>query len=71
MREASENTQLIVATHSDRLVRALEPGEVITLDVGEDGGASANWADQLDLDEWLKDYTLDEVWSLGRMGGRS
>jgi len=39
--------------------------------VNEDGTTHANWADQLDLEEWLKEYTLDEVWRLGRMGGRS
>ena len=71
MREASSRTQLIVATHADRLVRFLEPNEVITLDLEEDGAVRAQWADQLDLDEWLKDYTLDEVWRLGRIGGRA
>lgn len=71
MREASTRTQLIVATHADRLVRFLEPKEVVTFDVNDDGTASARWADQLDLDEWLKEYTLDEVWRLGRMGGRA
>ena len=30
----------------------------------------AAWAEGLDLDAWLKDYTLDEVWRLGRMGAR-
>jgi len=71
MREASARTQLIVATHADRLIRFLEPNEVVTLDLNEDGTTHANWADQLDLEEWLKEYTLDEVWRLGRMGGRS
>jgi predicted ATPase len=71
MREASTRTQLIVATHADRLVRFLEPKEVVTFDVNDDGTAHAQWADQLDLDEWLKEYTLDEVWRLGRMGGRA
>jgi len=71
MREASQRTQLIVATHADRLVRFLEPQEVITLDIGEDGMTKATWADQLDLDSWLSEYTLDEVWRLGRMGGRA
>ena len=71
MREASQRTLLIVATHADRLVRFLEPNEVVTLDVAEDGMAKATWADQLDLEGWLSEYTLDEVWRLGRMGGRS
>lgn len=71
MREATSRTQLVVATHSDRLVRFLQPNEVITLDVEEDGAVRAQWADQLDIDEWLKEYTLDEVWRLGRIGGRA
>ena len=70
-REASARTQLIVATHADRLVRFLEPKEVVTIDLKDDGYATAAWADTFDLDAWLKDYTLDEVWRMGRMGGRS
>jgi len=71
MREASQRTQLVVATHADRLVRFLQPSEVLTLNLSEDGLTQATWADDLDLEEWLKEYTLDEVWRLGRMGGRA
>jgi predicted ATPase len=71
MREASAWTQLIVATHADRFVQSLKPNEVIVMDLEEDGTVRATWGDQLDLDEWLKDYTLDEVWSMGLMGGRA
>ena len=71
MREASNRTQIIVATHSDRLVRFLNPNEVVVMDVDEDGGASMTWGDSLELDEWLTEYSLDEVWQMGRMGGRS
>ncbi|MDP8239230.1 MAG: AAA family ATPase [Candidatus Hatepunaea meridiana] len=71
MREASQRTQLVVATHSDRLIRFLQPDEVVVMDETEDGCTSATWADTLDLNRWLEDYSLDEVWRLGRMGGRS
>lgn len=71
MREASQRTQIIVATHSDSLIRFLDPKEVIVMDIGDDGLATATWADSLDLDEWLSEYSLDEVWRMGRMGGRS
>jgi predicted ATPase len=70
MREASQRTQLIVATHSDRLVRFLKPEEVLIADV-EDGLTKLTWADSLDLNQWLADYTLDEIWQMGRIGGRS
>ena len=71
LREAANRTQLIVATHSDRLVRFLKPAEVAVIDSTDDGMAQLTWADQLDLDEWLDEYTLDEVWRMGRMGGRA
>jgi predicted ATPase len=69
MSEASEHTQLIVATHSERLIRFLEPEQVLVLDQ-EEGLAQAKWADMLDLDAWLEEYALDELWRMGRLGGR-
>ncbi|MFM8332402.1 MAG: AAA family ATPase [Candidatus Methylumidiphilus sp.] len=71
MREASKRTQLIVATHSDRFIRFLQPEEVVVMDIDEAGCTTATWADTLDLEHWLEDYSLDEVWRMGRLGGRS
>lgn len=71
LREASKRVQIVVATQSDRLVRFLRPEEVLVADVGEDGFAKLTWADTFELDKWLEDYTLDEVWRMGRIGGRA
>ncbi|AEF80484.1 AAA family ATPase [Leadbettera azotonutricia] len=71
MREASKRTQLIVTTHSDRFIRFLKPEEVVVMDIDESGCTTAARADSLDLDRWLADYSLDEIWSMGRMRGRS
>lgn len=71
LREASNRTQLVVATHSDRLIRFLQPKEIVVMDADEDGMTALKWADELDLDEWLKDYSLDELWSNGRLGARA
>ena len=71
MREASKRTQIVVATHSDRLIRFLKPEEVVVMDLDDEGCASATWADSMDIDRWLAEYSLDEVWRMGRMGGRS
>ncbi|WP_295384562.1 AAA family ATPase [uncultured Thiodictyon sp.] len=70
LREASQRALVVVATHSDRLVRFLKPEEVLIIDMAEDGAASATWADSLDLDAWLDEYTLDQLWRMGQMGGR-
>lgn len=71
MREASSRTQIVVATHSDRLIRFLRPSEVVVMDAVEDGTTSLKWADELDLSAWLSDYSLDELWSNGRLGARA
>jgi predicted ATPase len=71
LREASQRTQLIVATHADRLIRFLKPAEVLTINVNEDGATEITRADELDLDKWLEDYSLDALWAMGRLGGRA
>ncbi|MEA1952189.1 MAG: AAA family ATPase, partial [Planctomycetota bacterium] len=70
-REASTRTQLIIATHADRLVRFLTPEEVIATSVEEDGTASFEWGDEFQLDDWLQEFSLDQLWQMGRIGGRS
>lgn len=69
IREAARRTQLIVATHADRLIRWMEPTEIAVVDKEEDR-TRITWADKLDLAEWLKKYTLDELWLMGELGGR-
>lgn len=69
MREAAKRTQLIVATHSDRLIGFLEPNEVLVCDA-EDGLTTMTWADKLKLGKWLEDYSLDELWAMNVIGGR-
>jgi len=71
MREASNRTQLVVATHSDRLIRFLRPEEIVVMDSDEEGMTTLKWANELDLDAWLKDFSLDELWSNGRLGARA
>jgi predicted ATPase len=70
LREASRRTQLIVATHADRLVRALKPNEVLVCDQ-EEGLTTMKWGDSFDLERWMSDYTLDELWAMNIFGGRS
>jgi predicted ATPase len=69
MREASQRTQLIVATHSDRLIGFLEPKEVLVCNT-EDGLTTLSWADSIELEHWLEDYSLDQLWAMNIIGGR-
>ena len=69
LQDASMRGQYIVATHSPELIRWLEPKEILILDK-EEGRTSFTWADSLDLKEWLQEYTLDQIWLMGTLGGR-
>lgn len=70
LREAAQRTQIVVATHSDRLIRFLKPDEVVVMDTADDGTSTLTWADKLNLEQWLEEYTLDELWRNGRLGAR-
>ncbi len=70
LRDASRRTQLIVATHSERLIRHLRPDEVIVCGIGADGFAAAKPAAALDLEGWMQDFSLDELWRMGKFEER-
>jgi predicted ATPase len=68
--EASQRTQLIVTTHSDTLVSALSdvPESVLVCE-RNDGGTRLHRLDAKRLKEWLKKYSLGELWRMGEIGG--
>lgn len=70
MIRASENTQLIVTTHSDVIVDAMsdEPEAVVVCEKHE-GMTTMTRLVQADLLEWLKKYRLGQLWSRGQIGG--
>lgn len=72
MREASNHTQVIIATHADRLVRFLKPEEVFVMDKepGNNHLTTVRNGGEMDLERWLGEYTLDEIWGMGTLGGR-
>jgi len=70
-RAATSRTQLIVATHADRLVRSLKPGEVLAMDITQEGWAESHWGDSFELDKWMDEFSLDQLWGMGELGGRS
>jgi hypothetical protein len=34
----------------------------------EEGLTTMTWADSLDLEKWLADYSLDELWAMNVIG---
>ncbi|MGH2457744.1 MAG: AAA family ATPase, partial [Chloroflexota bacterium] len=68
--DASQRTQVIVTTHSDTLVSALAdvPESIVVCD-REESGSRLRRLDQDHLKEWLKDYSLGDLWLAGELGG--
>ena len=67
--EAAQRTQLIVATQSPSLLHWLQPENVIVADAKE-GACHLTSGTDLDLKDWLADYSLDRLWQMGNLGGR-
>ena len=66
--EASRRTQIIVTTHSDALVSALNPESVLVCE-RDDKGSHLCRLDPVQLKKWLENYSLGELWSMGEIGG--
>ena len=67
--QAAEYTQIIITTHSDALISALDdPETVLVCEQGEQG-SSIQRLDQEKLDSWLKEYTIGDLWRMGEIGG--
>jgi len=67
-RDAVERTQLIVSTQSAALLNHFEPNEIIVVD-RESGASRFRHLDNKSLAEWLKDFSLGELWQKNVFAG--
>lgn len=69
--EASQRTQLIVTTHSDVLVSALSetPDAVVVCEYDPKAGTVLRRLEPERLGEWLREYSLGDLWLKGELGG--
>ncbi len=67
--EASSRMQLVVTTHSDALVAALSnrADSVVTCQ-WKGGGSALERVDPERLRRWLHEYTLGDIWRMGKLG---
>ena len=70
LRAASARTQVIVTTHSDILVDAMtETPEAVVVCAKEQGQTKMERLKADELEAWLKDYRLGQLWTKGEIGG--
>lgn len=69
IRSASKTKQVIVSTQSVTLLNEFDPENLIVAD--RKGGSSVlRRIDKDELTDWLKEYTLGELWEKNILGGR-
>jgi predicted ATPase len=72
VRKASRHCQVVLATQSPALLDEFEPEEVVVVERDEKSHSTKvnPIKDQKQLDEWLKEYTLSELWDKNVLGGK-
>ena len=70
VKSVAANTQVILATQSTRLVDEFEPDQIAVLELEEESGTQFKRLNPEKLSEWLKEYSLSELWEKNIFGGR-
>ena len=81
VRSAASRSQVILSTQSVTLLNQFDPEDIIVVDREEDtenGLRSSHQSesifrrleDQRGLQDWLRDYTVGELWEMNMIGGR-
>ena len=69
IRSVSKERQVIVSTQSVTLLNEFEPGHLVVSDRRE-GASVLRRIGKEELTEWLKEYSLGELWEKNILGGR-
>jgi predicted ATPase len=71
LKEAAKHTQVIVATQSPGLIDEFEAKYITIIESDKDKGFStARKLNEEELTDWLKNYSLSELWNKNVIGGR-
>ncbi|MBI3606996.1 MAG: AAA family ATPase [Nitrospirae bacterium] len=70
LKNAAVRTQLVVATHSPQLVSCIDAKQVAVVESEQVATTIKRLADRPELEKWLKDFSLGELWTMGELGGR-
>lgn len=69
IRNVSKTTQVIISTQSLNLIDNFDPEDIVVTERTEDGSIF-NRLNSTDLEIWLKDYTLGDLWGKNIIGAQ-
>lgn len=67
---AGDRTQVIIITHSPQLVSYFAPDQVAVAERVDGATVVRRLDSEPDLEQWLKDFSLGDLWLRGQLGGR-
>ena len=71
IKTASLHSQVIIATQSARLIDSFNPSDIIIAEYDKIKKCSSfKHLDENELKEWLKDYSISELWEKNVLGGQ-
>lgn len=69
MRSASARAQILIATQSPALLDEVPPEAVVVCE-SKDGATDLRRLDVAELERWLAEYSLSDLWHMNVLGGR-
>ncbi|NER33975.1 MAG: AAA family ATPase [Oscillatoria sp. SIO1A7] len=69
VKSAATETQIIISTQSPLLLDYFEPEDILVTEL-KNGATTLTRLQSRDLEEWLEDYSLGELWEKNQFGGR-
>lgn len=69
LKGAATKSQVIISTQSPTLVNLFEPEDIIVVD-RKDKESTFHRLNPVELQDWLEDYSLSELWQKNVIGGR-
>lgn len=68
--ETSERTQVVVTTHSEALIAVLtDHPEALVVCERREETTSLRRLEPGEVEEWMDEYTLGDLWRMGQLGG--
>jgi predicted ATPase len=70
IKKSSLDRQIIMATQSVTLINHFEPADLLITERDDEGATIFNRKTNEELEEWLQEFTLGEIWETNLIGGR-
>jgi predicted ATPase len=69
--EASKRTQVVVTTHSPQLIDCFTsaPEDVLVCEKGFDNETTLRRFERDEVQVWIEEFTLGDIWQRGALGG--